>query len=182
MASTGPRHRCRGSRARDGRQLRGGPASTGPRHRCRGSWRARKRSSNTSCSFNGASASLPRIAANWSATIAALGVLQRGLGIAAEDRRTPPKREASLAVLQRGLGIAAEDRCPPSYRRSWRLSFNGASASLPRIGEAELLAALEAASFNGASASLPRIVSHDAPRRVRRRASTGPRHRCRGSL
>ncbi len=61
--------------------------------------------------------------------------------------------------LQRGLGIAAEDR-PRSAARpaSIRSSFNGASASLPRI------------------AGRPRCLRWSA-----RRASTGPRHRCRGS-
>ena len=62
------------------------------------------------------------------------------------------------ALLQRGLGIAAEDRASRPMRLAARASFNGASASLPRIGRPSV-SALGCA----------------------RPASTGPRHRCRGS-
>ncbi len=133
VASTGPRHRCRGSQVPKPKAAPATRASTGPRHRCRGS------------TFTDNSVKVP----DW---------LQRGLGIAAEDRPREVDEPAALVWLQRGLGIAAEDRyllsdgnsglahastgprhrCRGSCARSARAShssacFNGASASLPRI-------------------------------------------------
>ncbi len=60
--------------------------------------------------------------------------LQRGLGIAAEDRFSIIHDEFGIKALQRGLGIAAEDRSLFVYKCPLAYSFNGASASLPRIG------------------------------------------------
>ncbi len=108
--------------------------------------------------FNGASALLPRIAAAASTCACSSTVLQRGLGIAAEDRLDRIAGTITFTQLQRGLGIAAEDRCvAPRDLRLWWRGFNGASALLPRIGSARRRRAARAARFNGASALLPRI-------------------------
>ena len=136
-----------------------GLASTGPRHRCRGSaWVCVPNCRSLAC-FNGASASLPRIGLFPDNQQVQVDPLQRGLGIAAEDRTSASAMPPAPRKLQRGLGIAAEDR----------LRMRG------RVFVPE-------PSFNGASASLPRIATHRARRRRRvASASTGPRHRCRGS-
>ncbi len=231
-ASTGPRHRCRGSR--DGKAWRGRDevASTGPRHRCRGS----------------------DISNQFDCTVAT--VLQRGLGIAAEDRdgdvigaahvisaSTGPRHRCRGSIIMSNGNVwgpyastGPRHRCRGSRSSSCAISsstrrFNGASASLPRIGRGcrRRARALPRAStgprhrcrgshrscrsakhprscFNGASASLPRIVPdalrvlphvfvlqrglgiaaedrelRGGGRDVAEVASTGPRHRCRGS-
>ena len=62
-------------------------------------------------------------------------MLQRSLGLDAEDRQQRHHRHAPAPVLQRSLGLDAEDRS-----QKWGASadcpscFNGASASMPRIG------------------------------------------------
>ncbi len=68
-------------------------------------------------------------------------------------------RAITLLWLQRGLGIDAEE-CSPTPP----------TASRPST------------SFNGASASMPRNARNRKHDRLRRAASTGPRHRCRGML
>ncbi len=158
-ASTGPRHCCRGSAVAPSLRVGGRVASTGPRHCCRGS------------SSSGRTA------------------------------RTP------VPALQRGLGIAAEDRACGRARASWCRRFNGASALLPRIGvyAARSKVVGEIASTGprhccrgsrstARSATTRRrmlqrglgIAAEDRPmldRLVVRvvGASTGPRHCCRGS-
>ena len=135
-ASTGPRHRCRGwSEGRASGRHRAGAASTGPRHRCRG----------------------------WATTRPPLVMpsfpLQRGLGIDAEDGCRAGTHAETLGRLQRGLGIDAEDG-------KWRLNaampedlrLNGASASMPRMGNIFTSTRPRTGCFNGASASLPRIA------------------------
>ena len=164
-ASTGPRHRCRGSLLKHLRHPLGVEASTGPRHRCRGSILS---ASNISSGVE----------------------LQRGLGIDAEDRsaswgeprsrtcfngasasmpRIGPRAQgwsgSRSGVLQRGLGIDAEDRPRSRAARSQRCRFNGASASMPRIGTRSPRRADQSSSFNGASASMPRIGSWLRPPR-----------------
>ncbi len=206
-ASTGPRHRCRGSHpafAVHGPRL---PASTGPRHRCRGSLSTWSRRAWRALCFNGASASLPRIASADNSRVATSSGLQRGLGIAAEDRSLLDAFPKAMGVLQRGLGIAAEDRLfrelgrrvsesastGPRHRcrgstpsapwcRRWPRCFNGASASLPRIAAAN-------GGYRMRVTKLQRGLGIAAEDRLGvvdlvghgRGASTGPRHRCRGS-
>ncbi len=158
-ASTGPRHRCRGSRRsscgrRRARRCFNGASASLPRI-ARARWAA---ASRRTC-FNGASASLPRIVASSEEVEQHQLQLQRGLGIAAEDR-------GQLERDHRGARRAStgpRHRCRGSRRaRSWAL----------RRGSG----------FNGASASLPRIVDFAALLRTDPYcASTGPRHRCRGS-
>ncbi len=135
-----------------------GVASTGPRHRCRGS----------ACTI-------------WIPS-ATFSQLQRGLGIAAEDRRAVHASVAHGSALQRGLGIAAEDRAVGPHRRE----LAGRASTGPRhrcrgSSEGRSPTGSRPACFNGASASLPRIGLGRLDHRGERRASTGPRHRCRGS-
>ncbi len=62
-ASTGPRHHCRGSSTTGRRASRSPLASTGPRHHCRGSAATRRpRIASPLTGFNGAPTSLPGIA------------------------------------------------------------------------------------------------------------------------
>ena len=162
-ASTGPRHRCRGwARAAAGGVFPISTCSTGPRHRCRG-WRQASRSiaSRRLSRFNGASASMPRMGMSARKAERPPVGLQRGLGIDAQDgwreaRRafdttqyasTGPRHRCrgwqgggsgnggTLTLLQRGLGIDAEDgrRTLLECSRS-AACFNGASASMPRMG------------------------------------------------
>ena len=135
LASTGPRHRCRGwvfaqaPVAPSGRRFNGASASM-PRmeHHTEAlepSW----------SSFNGASASMPRMVARAAATARAASGLQRGLGIDAEDgTRTifsrPRSRPASTGprhrcrgwYLSRGANIPARRASTgPRHRcRGWR--------------------------------------------------------------
>ncbi len=132
-------------------------ASTGPRHRCRGSADERHRPRLVGHCFNGASASLPRIGRLPMGVVVEEQQLQRGLGIAAEDRSSRIARRSHAKQLQRGLGIAAEDRRPRSTSPLRAPRFNGASASLPRIGLRATPSGSRPRCFNGASASLPRI-------------------------
>ena len=142
---------------------RANAASTGPRHRCRGS--------KTFAAFH----------------CLAIAVLQRGLGIAAEDRVDIQRMMSTILALQRGLGIAAEDRSWRRWSRAlgwWlqrglgiaaedrvsNLSGSDLSVSLQRgLGIAAedrpIRRDLRARSrgFNGASASLPRIERADGP-------------------
>ncbi len=183
IASTGPRHRCRGSAVTYCFTGVGASASTGPRHRCRGSE--------------------PRVPHH----VGGDDVLQRGLGIAAEDRCGTPSALPPRAGLQRGLGIAAEDR--PS-EPPWEAQPTAASTgprhrcrgSRPQGAHAHGIheastgprhrcrgsptrsraARSRRSGFNGASASLPRIAAaSEAALGSVTVASTGPRHRCRGS-
>ena len=184
LASTGPRHRCRGwhpqSRPSQLRPL----ASTGPRHRCRGWGAALGRTQRRSGGFNGASASMPRMVPVLIRCCRFAWVLQRGLGIDAEDGELTVHRELPFVQLQRGLGIDAEDGAEwrvGSLRDSFR--FNGASASMPRMGRTPCRTRGTAPGFNGASASMPRMALRwRLPGRRGHAASTGPRHRCRGWL
>ncbi len=135
-------------------------ASTGPRHRCRGS--------------------PPPARPRWAAS----RWLQRGLGIAAEDRARSARRRLRRRVGFNGASASLPRIAVARSRRSRPRpsSFNGASASLPRIGSCGGTPGAGRRRFNGASASLPRIVEHVAlPREASAQASTGPRHRCRGS-
>ncbi len=108
--------------------------------------------------FNGASASLPRIDLVVAHVVAPFSSLQRGLGIAAEDRQK--RNRASHPVHLASTG--PRHRCrgskglPHRVRRD-RASFNGASASLPRIEQSARRPHVAQFGFNGASASLPRI-------------------------
>ena len=181
VASTGPRHRCRGWRQASSASQASRAASTGPRHRCRG-WverplvgavRRRLQRGLGIDAEDGCCGDVPE---------PSIGMLQRGLGIDAEDGNRTASGGASSRMLQRGLGIDAEDgllnlvaqlpevaastgprhrcrgweRLPPDPRRR-RPCFNGASASMPRMD-----------------------AGHRSDQRRRRGASTGPRHRCRG--
>ncbi len=157
-ASTGPRHRCRGSQPARCLPEGDGGASTGPRHRCRGSTLPRVGSPGERVRFNGASASLPRIDTIGAVVSTLAQMLQRGLGIAAEDRVGPAGVTACVSVLQRGLGIAAEDRC----RQRWLPHARDQASTGPRHrcrGSARRSrpGRPRARGFNGASASLPRI-------------------------
>ena len=133
--------------------------------------------------FNGASASMPRIAAPTSVPTTALRSLQRGLGIDAEDRSqsvfdgssNSPGFNGASASMPRIDG-------PPAQGRRGHCRFNGASASMPRIGRTWAAGRRRPPRFNGASASMPRIGrAEEAGPATVRGASTGPRHRCRGS-
>ena len=160
-------------------------ASTGPRHRCRG----------------------------WASIVVDTGVasveLQRGLGIDAEDgpgvemaavsyleASTGPRHRCrgwergdlkftrARAQLQRGLGIDAEDGTRTRQRRTTcRSCFNGASASMPRMGA---IAGSEQYGVTSLQRGLG-IDAEDGRGSARTKApascaSTGPRHRCRGWL
>ena len=134
-------------------------ASTGPRHRCRGS-RSRERCARHGRGrFNGASASMPRIGtiAKWRSPGGT--VLQRGLGIDAEDRSVSVACTLVLVAASTG----PRHRCRGSTRPA-------------------VTAHVSPMSFNGASASMPRIATEMGTKRGEADASTGPRHRCRGSL
>ncbi len=133
-------------------------ASTGPRHRCRGSQAGIRRGGLSRGCFNGASASLPRIGAICHCV--------------ARGARSFNGASASLPRIASCWSTAS---AAPS-------SFNGASASLPRIAFCSAPTRRRTTGFNGASASLPRIVlDRRALLPALRQASTGPRHRCRGS-
>ena len=183
-ASTGPRHRCRGSDA--GRRLhrRGRIASTGPRHRCRGS------AALLSAHDVGPGASTgPRHRCRGSKTPStesptASNLLQRGLGIDAEDRKRPLPREPLAPIAStgprhrcRGSGLDTPERtvgdvASTGPRHRCRGSPLRRASPPPRSGR-----------FNGASASMPRIGPNQfSTDRAIRQASTGPRHRCRGSM
>ncbi len=193
------------SRARSPR-LHGDEASTGPRHRCRGSELATGQAMNTRTLLQRGLGIAAEDRTCSPSSGAVTTSLQRGLGIAAEDRCASAVTPGIRTPLQRGLGIAAEDRQWPSILSTLGNGFNGASASLPRIARARWAAASRRTCFNGASASLPRIVASseeveqhqlqlqrglgiaaedrgqlERDHRGARRASTGPRHRCRGS-
>ena len=108
--------------------------------------------------FNGASASLPRIVRTHPRVFA---VPERFNGASASLPRIVGVQEVCLVMnelLQRGLGIAAEDCASTAITSSGSPPrFNGASASLPRIAACITTICGWATCFNGASASLPRI-------------------------
>src|ERR1700722_4902470 len=85
QASTGPRHRCRGRRAKAAADAFGGTLlQRGLGIDAEDGYRARAPSSGRTC-FNGASASMPRTADAGGDFATVSSVLQRGLGIDAED-------------------------------------------------------------------------------------------------
>ena len=99
------------------RGARHGEASTGPRHRCRG-WRCGLQTRRvSSIGFNGASASMPRMAGDGVDgqdffAPASTGPRHRCRGWRQRVRAVNPP----LPLLQRGLGIDAEDGWGPSSR------------------------------------------------------------------
>ncbi len=134
-------------------------ASTGPQHRCRGSTASRRPRTLRRTSFNGASASLPRIGPGLRAAHASRGSfngasasLPRIGSRSSAPRPSPDRFNGASASLPR-IGTL------PTREGPRRTSFNGASASLPRIGRRRRRRDGVRWPFNGASASLPRIVA-----------------------
>ncbi len=191
-ASTGPRHHCRGSLpSPTGRSVsldacfNGAPtslpgigrprriprpdmASTGPRHHCRGSPSADAESGSTHClgRFNGAPTSLP------------------GIGSCRTSRASRCECPCFNGAPTSLPGIGSRWVRPLVFavRR-----FNGAPTSLPGIG---LAMAFNFGNWNwlqrgpditaGDRSGAPRPTSESA--HTVDRASTGPRHHCRGSV
>ncbi len=158
-------------------------ASTGPQHRCRGSTASRRPRTLRRTSFNGASASLPRIGPGLRAAHASRGSfngasasLPRIGSRSSAPRPSPDRFNGASASLPR-IGTL------PTREGPRRTSFNGASASLPRIGRRRRRRDGVRWPFNGASASLPRIDAVEkAAALVVGIPSTGPQHRFRGSV
>ena len=84
-------------------------------------------------------------------------LLQRGLGIDAEDGTFATTLLLASSVLQRGLGIDAEDGPRARWTARRPRCFNGASASMPRMATSIERQSSEPCGFNGASASMPRM-------------------------
>ena len=131
-------------------------ASTGPRHRCRGWSLSRPHRRSPAPCFNGASASMPRM------------VKSEGLV------------GWSHWWLQRGLGIDAEDGSPFCCLAVCPVSFNGASASMPRMGREPLRLPRYPRALRGLGIDAEDGRLQTSCHEQRERASTGPRHRCRG--
>ena len=155
--------------------------------------------------FNGASASMPRMDAwRWRRRCvdrASTGprhrcrgwVVDGAYGALLDVASTGPRHRCRgwiMAVripyvclaLQRGLGIDAEDgpSTPRAFPAGWR-RFNGASASMPRMGRAARGARARADGLQrGLGIDAEDGVSFDEDEDGAYVASTGPRHRCRG--
>ncbi len=159
-------------------------ASMGPRHCCRGIRARRSSILLVKSSFNGAAALLPRNQYSDDGGSADDLALQWGRGIAAAESVAGAAEEhqegsASMGPRHccRGIGMV------PRRNLEGNMSFNGAAALLPRNQRHRVEREDRKSRFNGAAALLPRNRTQNPSRSAQRAfASMGPRHCCRGIL